>query len=64
MSLAALDQTFGMFWIGLLRHLWQSTLVLVALFLLAPVLRSAPRRSGPSRAVRRHRKGTARPVTT
>ena len=44
MSLAALDHTLGVFWIELLRHLWQSALVLLPLFLLARVLRSAPAR--------------------
>jgi len=44
MSLAALDHTLGVIWIGVLRHLWQSALVLLPLFLLAHVLRSAPAR--------------------
>ncbi len=44
MSLAALDHTLGVFWIEFLRHLWQSALVLLPLFLLAHVLRSAPAR--------------------
>jgi TonB family protein len=44
MSLAALDRTLGLLWIDLLRHLWQSAVVLLPLFVLARVLRSAPAR--------------------
>jgi TonB family protein len=40
----ALDRTLGLFWFELLRHLWQSALVLAPLFLVAHVLRSAPAR--------------------
>ena len=44
MSLATLDRTVGLMWVELLRHLWQSALVLAPLFLVAHVLRSAPAR--------------------
>jgi len=44
MSFAALDRTLGLIWIDLLRHLWQTALVLLPLFFLARVLRSAPAR--------------------
>ena len=44
MRLAAVDHTLGVIWIELLRHLWQSALVLLPLFLLAHVLRTAPAR--------------------
>jgi TonB family protein len=42
MSIVALDRALGAFWIEVLRHLWQSTLVLLPLFFLARVLRTAP----------------------
>jgi TonB family protein len=44
MNLATLDRNLGVIWIDLLRHLWQSALVLTPLFLVAHVLRSAPAR--------------------
>ena len=44
MSLAALDRSLGVIWIEILRHLWQSALILCPLFLLAHILRSAPAR--------------------
>ena len=44
MSLAGLDRALGILWIGVLRHLWQSALVVLPLFPLARVLRSAPAR--------------------
>ena len=44
MNLATLDRNLGMLWIELLRHLWQSALVLTPLFFVAHVLRSAPAR--------------------
>lgn len=44
MSLVALDRILGLFWIEVLRHLWQTALVVLPLFLVAFVLRSAPAR--------------------
>jgi TonB family protein len=44
MTLAMLDRNLGAIWIELLRHLWQSALILAPLFLVAHVLRSAPAR--------------------
>jgi TonB family protein len=44
MNLASLDQDLGVLWVGLLRHLWQSTLIVLPLFLVARALRSAPAR--------------------
>lgn len=44
MSTAALDQALGVLWIDMLRHLWQSALVMLPLFVVARVLRMAPAR--------------------
>ncbi len=44
MSIAALDRALGALWIDVLRHLWQSALVLLPLFFVARVLRTAPAR--------------------
>jgi TonB family protein len=44
MNLAAFDRALGVIWIEVMRHLWQSALVLSPLFLVAHVLRSAPAR--------------------
>jgi TonB family protein len=44
MTLVALDRNLGVIWIELLRHLWQSALILAPLFFIAHVLRSAPAR--------------------
>jgi TonB family protein len=44
MNLASLDQDLGVLWVGLLRHLWQSTLIVLPLFLVARALNGAPAR--------------------
>ena len=44
MSIVTLDRAIGALWIDVLRHLWQSALVLFPLFLVARVLRTAPAR--------------------
>lgn len=44
MSAAGLGQVLGALWIDVLRHLWQSALILLPLFLVARVLRTAPAR--------------------
>lgn len=44
MSAAGLGQALGALWIDVLRHLWQSALILLPLFLVARVLRTAPAR--------------------
>jgi TonB family protein len=44
MSLATLDRSLGVIWLEVLRHLWQSALVVLPLFFLAYVLRTAPAR--------------------
>ena len=44
MSVAGLDRALGALWIDVLRHLWQSALVVLPLFLVVRVLRTAPAR--------------------
>ncbi len=44
MSAAGLGQALGTLWMDVLRHLWQSALILLALFVVARVLRTAPAR--------------------
>jgi TonB family protein len=44
MSIVVLDRALGALWIDVLRHLWQSALVVLPLFFVARVLRTAPAR--------------------
>ena len=44
MSAAGLGQALGTLWMDVLRHLWQSALILLPLFVVARVLRTAPAR--------------------
>ena len=44
MTIAVLDRALGVLWIEVLRHLWQSALVVLPLFFVARVLRTAPAR--------------------
>ena len=44
MSVAGLDQALGALWIDVFRHLWQSALIVLPLFAVARVLRTAPAR--------------------
>ena len=42
--MTTIDSLLGDFWLATVAHLWQSTLVLAAIFLLSRAMRSAPAR--------------------